>query len=222
MEIYTSFSSCFAAWVSAISCSLFFAISAFVFAVVGTTLGAMAGARVGLKSKSGFLHGATVGTLMGCILSAEIFKLSLAFWDSDDCVVRFFISLIEKVSHCLKERLIQGRLSPAMNALQETQVDGVFIASKDVRRTQKIPKIELADENIVDTLRNGASCSICLQDFEVGETVCSLPHCHHTFHLPCILKWFDGHCSCPLCRTRLSRTWINVACKMRKELQNAS
>lgn len=39
-----------------------------------------------------------------------------------------------------------------------------------------------------------------MQDFQLGETVRSLPHCNHMFHLPCIDKWLLSHGSCPLCR----------------------
>ncbi|XP_043809468.1 NEP1-interacting protein-like 1 isoform X2 [Manihot esculenta] len=162
MEIYTSVSSSssLALWVSAISCSLFLAISAFVFAVVGTTVGAISGALVGVKCRSSFLHGATIGTIIGCLLSAEIFKASFAFWDSDDYAIECFISLIEKASNRLKQTLIQRRFSPAIHVLQESQGDAAHV---EVQRRHEIPKIKLTEENIVDILWNGPSCSICLQ-----------------------------------------------------------
>ncbi|KAG5222441.1 NEP1-interacting protein [Salix suchowensis] len=55
-------------------------------------------------------------------------------------------------------------------------------------------------KNIADTLWNGPTCSICLQEFQKGEMVCSLPPCRHIFHSSCISEWFIGHSTCPLCR----------------------
>ncbi|KAF2297991.1 hypothetical protein GH714_006870 [Hevea brasiliensis] len=107
---------------------------------------------------------------MGCVLSAEIFKASFAFWDSDDYAIECFISLIENASNRLKQTLLQRRLSPAIQVLQESQGDAVHIMRKEIpRRTQEIPKIKLTEENIVDTLWNGPSCSICLQTMFLRE-----------------------------------------------------
>ncbi|XP_015574539.1 NEP1-interacting protein-like 1 [Ricinus communis] len=212
---YYSFALWFSATVSAIACSMFFALSAFVFAVVGTSLGTISGGLIGVKTKSGFLHGATVGSILGCILSAEIFEVSFSIWDSDDCTIDCFIYLIKNASNRLKERLVQGRHSPTMHVLPESQADAAHILQSEVHRIKKTPKIKLTDKNIADIiLWNGPSCSICLQDFQSGERACILPHCRHTFHLLCVRKWFIGHSSCPLCRARLSRTWIAM---MRKE-----
>ncbi|XP_050226220.1 NEP1-interacting protein 1-like isoform X1 [Mercurialis annua] len=65
---------------------------------------------------------------------------------------------------------------------------------------EKIPKIKITSNNNMDASGDKAACSVCLQDFQVGETVRSLPHCHHLFHLPCIDKWLLRHASCPMCR----------------------
>ncbi|XP_010446871.1 PREDICTED: NEP1-interacting protein 1-like isoform X1 [Camelina sativa] len=67
----------------------------------------------------------------------------------------------------------------------------------------KIPKIKITRTNYLDACGNKDSCSVCLQDFQLGETVRSLPHCHHMFHLPCIDKWLLRHGSCPMCRRDL-------------------
>ncbi|XP_050368933.1 NEP1-interacting protein-like 1 isoform X1 [Argentina anserina] len=68
---------------------------------------------------------------------------------------------------------------------------------------EKIPKIVITSNNNVDASGDKVSCSVCLQDFQLGETVRSLPQCHHMFHLPCIDKWLLRHASCPLCRRDL-------------------
>ncbi|KAH1224055.1 NEP1-interacting protein 1 [Glycine soja] len=68
---------------------------------------------------------------------------------------------------------------------------------------EKIPKIKITTDNNFDASGDRVSCSVCLQDFMLGETVRSLPHCHHMFHLPCIDKWLFRHGSCPLCRRDL-------------------
>ncbi|XP_072962927.1 NEP1-interacting protein-like 1 isoform X1 [Typha angustifolia] len=63
----------------------------------------------------------------------------------------------------------------------------------------KLPKVKITKANKVD-LAVESMCSVCLQDFQIGETVRILPNCRHTFHLPCIDGWLIRHSSCPLCR----------------------
>ena len=46
------------------------------------------------------------------------------------------------------------------------------------------------------------ACTICLEEFVMGERVRRL-ECGHLFHQPCILLWLLRTNSCPLCRTRL-------------------
>lgn len=43
-------------------------------------------------------------------------------------------------------------------------------------------------------------CSICQENFSVGEQVRILTHCNHRFHVLCIDNWFERNVHCPLCR----------------------
>ncbi|KAK9129885.1 hypothetical protein Sjap_010372 [Stephania japonica] len=46
-------------------------------------------------------------------------------------------------------------------------------------------------------------CSVCLSEFQEGESVRLLPKCGHAFHLPCIDTWLKSHSNCPLCRANV-------------------
>jgi rubrerythrin len=47
-------------------------------------------------------------------------------------------------------------------------------------------------------------CSICYENYKVGEYFRELPICKHIFHKKCIDKWFYkdiNNMKCPICRT---------------------
>jgi len=58
-----------------------------------------------------------------------------------------------------------------------------------------IPKIEISESQVLDR----SSCSICFDEFFVGEEVKAL-NCEHMFHAPCIDRWLHLHGTCPVCR----------------------
>jgi hypothetical protein len=43
-------------------------------------------------------------------------------------------------------------------------------------------------------------CSICLEDFAVGDSFKTLPCLHNDFHTACIDRWLETDTSCPLCK----------------------
>lgn len=52
---------------------------------------------------------------------------------------------------------------------------------------------------------NDEYCSICLNAFQLGDIVSTLPcNKRHTFHTFCLEKWFYNTVSCPLCRSNFS------------------
>ncbi|XP_015954466.1 NEP1-interacting protein 2-like [Arachis duranensis] len=202
---------------SAIVRNIFSAIFTFCFAFVGTLLGAMTGALIGQETESGFIRGAAIGAISGAVFSIEVFESSLVLWQSDESGIGCFLYLLDVIASLLSGRLVRERIGPAMLSAVQSQMGAVEINFDDVQNifdtggakglskdsVEKISKIIITSDNNVDASGEKVSCSVCLQDFQIGETVRSLPHCHHMFHQPCIDKWLIRHGSCPLCRRDL-------------------
>lgn len=203
--------------VSALIRNIFSAIFTFFFALVGTLLGAMTGALIGQETESGFVRGAAVGAISGAVFSIEVFESSLLLWQSDESGIGCLLYLIDVIASLLSGRLVRERIGPAMLSAVQSQMGAVETSFEEVRNifdtggakgltgdtVEKIPKIKITSNNNGDASGDKVACSVCLQDFQIGETVRSLPHCHHMFHLPCIDKWLLRHASCPLCRRDL-------------------
>ncbi|KAI3722871.1 hypothetical protein L2E82_34027 [Cichorium intybus] len=207
----------FSSAVSAIVGNVFSAIFTFFFALVGTLLGALTGALIGQETESGFVRGAAIGAISGAVFSIEVFESSLLLWQSDESGIGCLLYLIDVIASLISGRLVRERIGPAMLSAVQSQMGAVETSFDEVNNifdtggskglpeysVEKIPKITVTSDNNIDDSGEKVSCSVCLQDFQLGETVRSLPQCHHMFHLPCIDKWLVRHGSCPLCRRDL-------------------
>ncbi|KAL4369752.1 hypothetical protein GQ457_05G012090 [Hibiscus cannabinus] len=205
--------------VSAIIGNIFSAVLTFLFALVGTLLGAMTGALIGQETESGFVRGAAVGAISGAVFSIEVFESSLILWQSDESGILCLLYLIDVIASLLSGRLVRERIGPAMLSAVQSQIGAAGSTFEEVQNifdtggarglagdlVEKIPKITIRNNDNADASGEKVSCSVCLQDFQLGETVRSLPQCNHQFHLPCIDKWLLSHGSCPLCRRDLFR-----------------
>ncbi|GAU34234.1 hypothetical protein TSUD_210160, partial [Trifolium subterraneum] len=165
--------------ISVIIGNIFCAILTFCFAFVGTLLGAMTGALIGQETESGFIRGAAVGAVSGAVFSIEVFECSLNLWHSDQSGFGCLLYLMGAD---------EMRFYEFQNIFDIGGDRGLSGAS-----VEKIPTISITSDNNFDASGDRVSCSVCLQDFQIGETVRSLPHCHHMFHLPCIDKWLIKH-----------------------------
>ncbi|KAG9143350.1 hypothetical protein Leryth_022598 [Lithospermum erythrorhizon] len=203
--------------VSAVIGNVFSAIFTFFFALVGTLLGAMTGALIGQETESGFVRGAAIGAISGAVFSIEVFESSLLIWKSDESGIGCLLYLIDVIRSLLSGRLVRERIGPAMLSAVQSQMGAVEVTFEDVQNifdtggskglpgdsVEKLPTVIIATDNNLDDSGERVSCSVCLQDFQIGETVRSLPDCHHMYHLPCIDKWLVRHGSCPMCRRDL-------------------
>ncbi|CAL0311447.1 unnamed protein product [Lupinus luteus] len=203
--------------ISAIIGNIFSAIFTFCFALVGTLLGSVTGALIGQETESGFIRGAAIGAISGAVFSIEVFESSLDLWQSDESGIVCLLYLVDVIASLLSGRLVRERIGPAMLSAVQSQMGAVETGFDEVQNifdvggskglsgdsVEKIPKIKITSENNIGGSGERVSCSVCLQDFQFGDTVRSLPHCHHMFHLPCIDKWLFKHGSCPLCRRDL-------------------
>jgi len=97
--------------------------------------------------------------------------------------VKYNVSDIEAVSHAYFGETVGGTSSAGDGS------DGV---------TKERASLEF----LQNAYQSCTSCSICIDEFEQGETLILLPECGHFFHPQCITPWLkDKKGSCPLCQT---------------------
>jgi hypothetical protein len=69
---------------------------------------------------------------------------------------------------------------------------------------KKRDPIVLSSMKYATQCKESETCSICLEDFQVGQLVTVLA-CRHTFHFAEITKWVnEGTPTCPLCKSSVS------------------
>jgi hypothetical protein len=84
-----------------------------------------------------------------------------------------------------------------------------IIKQKKNLHVSHLPKYHKITENTINI--NGSNnnllfekCSICYNQFKMGEYFRKLPLCNHFYHKKCIDKWFmkdKKDMNCPICRT---------------------
>ncbi|CAL4915389.1 unnamed protein product [Urochloa decumbens] len=191
------------------------AVATCVFAAVGSLVGAVTGSMIGLATESGMLRGAGIGAISGAVFSIEVAEASRDLWHSGgDSGVWTVLNMVDIISSLLSGRLVREKVGPAVQSAVQSQISAIsspFAETSDLFETaggrglpaealRRLPEMEIAAESAVDAAGEALCCSVCLQDFRVGEPARRLPGCRHVFHVPCIDCWLVRHGSCPLCR----------------------
>jgi Ring finger domain len=77
---------------------------------------------------------------------------------------------------------------------------------------KQIPIVKYSGDGPTDGFGFDTVCAICLDSFEVGDTLRILPNCNHSFHRSCIDPWLLGTDEdvvtsiCPTCRQNATHT----------------
>ncbi|KAL2935361.1 NEP1-interacting protein-like 2 [Bienertia sinuspersici] len=182
-----------------------------VFALAGAFTGAITGALAGRASDSGLIRGAGLGAVAGAVLSVEVLEASRAYWCSQQSGLRTSSSMADFIEELLHGRFVEEQLPPAVltgyywqASIANVIYDDVYDVYGDYAPSGLSGDSlkQLPCHVILDIARptDNICCTICLQDFEVGETARRLPHCSHTFHQNCVDKWLITRSSCPVCR----------------------
>uniref|UniRef100_A0A0E0LXQ8 RING-type domain-containing protein n=1 Tax=Oryza punctata TaxID=4537 RepID=A0A0E0LXQ8_ORYPU len=203
-------------------------IVTFVFATVGTILGAITGGLIGLATESGMVRGTGIGAISGAVVAMEVVDSSVAMWCSHDSGIWSVLYVLDVIWSLLTGRLVREKVDPAVQNAVDSQMNAADAPFRESAPTLAemfdtgSPGIAAAATGMpVDAIAalpvttfaarqstaaaaedddDRAGCSVCLQDFEAGEEARRLPECGHTFHLQCIDSWLLRHASCPLCR----------------------
>ncbi|XP_062228544.1 NEP1-interacting protein-like 2 isoform X2 [Phragmites australis] len=154
-----------------------------LFAVTGGLTGAFTGALAGRASDSGVLRGAVLGAFAGAVLSIEVLEACRTYWCADRSSPQSTSSMVDIADN-----------DDLYDVLEEVLSEGF---SQDTLK--KLPHHVVTDQK-QELIGENLSCAICLQDIVSGATVRKLPRCSHTFHQPCVDRWFIDHGSCPVCR----------------------
>ena len=90
-----------------------------------------------------------------------------------------------------------GQLSMRYEDLVELEDVRVTASESDIR--------SLNIECVTQSHRcYGSSCTVCLCDFSVGDSVVVLPRCGHAYHYSCISRWLlEYRDTCPSCRSKV-------------------
>ncbi|KAI3955383.1 hypothetical protein MKW98_018484 [Papaver atlanticum] len=147
---------------------------------------------------------ATRGRLQG--LRLQLALLDREFDDLDYETLRALDSDNDSSAQSLSEEEINALPVHKYKAAgPQSETSTVQQASSSAIPEQKKPNAAKPDE-VLKSMEDGLTCSVCLEQVDVGEIVRSLP-CLHQFHANCIDPWLRQQGTCPVCKFRAGTRW---------------
>ena len=116
----------------------------------------------------------------------------------------------EKKNNIQQSRIYQPISDIFMFMTRPQRIDNINIDSiirELINSTFDIPLSDEKNENLnleLEELENTSTktCTICVDDIEIGEKYYNL-ECNHHFHTQCIKNWYQYKQECPVCRHRI-------------------
>lgn len=163
------------------------------------------------ESTSSFIHSQNIPITEERI-SNQKNSISTEQMDNKVCDCKFRKQMYPKTSsqdcssqNCNKSHLTSEHDDNVNCSWRSTKMCSCNKLSSDIKK-----RIEIKDDTsskeyeIISRVPRGMiecrECSICLENYKYGESLCGLP-CGHNYHLNCIMLWLsrNNHC-CPVCR----------------------
>ena len=102
-----------------------------------------------------------------------------------------------------------GRLPPTPQPVPQDFTSEYAEQLDDDMRFRSPPEV---NNNAISTVkiteaykRIELHCSICREEYRVGEEAAQLP-CNHRYHSACVASWLNLHKTCPVCRRQVENT----------------
>lgn len=90
---------------------------------------------------------------------------------------------------------IQGFTIPVMDGYEPASTVRFPTIAQIFEATEIFTYNDDSSSRVTDT-----RCPITLDDFEYGEELCEIKHCHHVFKWSSLRTWFSQNTHCPVCR----------------------
>ncbi|KAK4420769.1 RING-H2 finger protein ATL17 [Sesamum alatum] len=175
-----------------------------IFALGGASIGAVTGAIKGQTTETGFVRGFGVGAVAGAVTGVQLMEL-IANGEP--------FSKVALICSLLNGKIFMEWVSPAVLKAYQWQVSTTETSLMEMSDIFEVTTVRGLSQDTIKELPvyqfcnaqttssfSEASCAICLQDLNDGESARMLPSCKHFFHLDCIDQWLTRQGNCPICR----------------------